>query len=278
MNHFTLNCSPFLKISCNIVIFFIPFDVIRLFVKFLFLDKKNTKKNFKNLIKICKIFYRACVEEFNYENINYSLLIDTIIPFSCYVKILLQKNKIKFYWQNNYALRSACENGYLETIKLLLNEKNVDPSADSNYPVRIASKKGYVKIFELLLNDKRVDPSANNNYAFRFACLYGRLEIVKLLLKDERVDPSDEYDEAFRYAVAGEHLEIVKLLLQDKRINPFACNHKSIECVVQKNNLEILKLLLSFSKFDSRCTNIAIQFAKHYQRYQLLNFLSDVKK
>ena len=94
----------------------------------------------------------------------------------------------------------------------------VDPSTDDNFSIRYASRNGYIEIVKLLLQDDRVDPSVGYNEAIGMASMNGHLEIVKLLLQDSRVDPSDHFNFTILIAYEKGHREFIKLLLQDDRV------------------------------------------------------------
>ncbi len=63
----------------------------------------------------------------------------------------------------------------------------MDPSDTDNYAIKWASENGYLEIVKLLLQDPRVDPSDTDNYAIKIASFKRHLEVVKLLLQDPRV-------------------------------------------------------------------------------------------
>ena len=123
----------------------------------------------------------------------------------------------------------ASANGHTEMVRFLLNSSRiktshinalVDPSENDNWAIRIASQNGYVEIVRLLLADPRVDPFATNNWAIRYASENGHIEVVRLLLEDSRVDPSDQNNYAIRCASLNRHLGVVRLLLTDYRVDP----------------------------------------------------------
>lgn len=78
------------------------------------------------------------------------------------------------------------KNNYVK-IETMLNNPSFDPVIN-NYGIRKASKEGYIEIVKVLLSNPKVDPSVNNNEAIQMASNNGHVEIIKLLLNDPRVD------------------------------------------------------------------------------------------
>jgi hypothetical protein len=91
---------------------------------------------------------------------------------------------------DNFALRCAARQGFLEVIQRLLQDPRVDPSADDNHAIIVASMHGHVAVVERLLQDPRVNAGAFSNMAIRMATQRGHLEVIKVLLKNERVNPN----------------------------------------------------------------------------------------
>ena len=121
-------------------------------------------------------------------------------------------------YKNNYAIRHASANGYLDIVKYLLKDERVNPSDGFNYAIGVASMNGHLDIVKELMKDDRVDPSDENNYAIKYASSRGHLDVVKELLKDDRVDPSDSDNFAIASASYNGHLDVVKELLKDNRV------------------------------------------------------------
>ena len=65
--------------------------------------------------------------------------------------------------------------------------KYLDFSINDQYAIRWASENGYLQIVTSLLKDSRVDPSAEGQYAIKWASQNGHHEVVETLLKDSRV-------------------------------------------------------------------------------------------
>lgn len=140
------------------------------------------------------------------------------------VKILLTDPRVNPQSRNNYAIRYASCNGYLDIVNLLLADSRVDPSANDNFALRMACWNGHAKVLSALLADSRVDPSANDNEAIQKASRFGHLEVVKLLLLDSRVDPSANDNYAIWFASWHDHTDVVKVLFADYRVNPLGRN------------------------------------------------------
>ncbi len=62
------------------------------------------------------------------------------------------KNNVDITVKNNYAVRWASRNGYLDIVKLLLKH-GVDCTTDYNLAIRVASKYGHIDVVKLLLKN-----------------------------------------------------------------------------------------------------------------------------
>jgi hypothetical protein len=74
-------------------------------------------------------------------------------------------------------------------VKLLLCDDRVDPADNDNYGMKLAAIQNYLEVAEMMMADPRVNPAASNNYAIHTASEYGYYSIVKLLIMDGMVNP-----------------------------------------------------------------------------------------
>jgi hypothetical protein len=184
------------------------------------------------------------------------LLKYVIIPYldECDLKIILEFHSvdqireaedlcINIHAYEEYALRWASENGYLEVVKVLL-EKEANVHANNDDAILVASYMGHIEIVKILLANganidaidedgdsvlilacengnlnivellftKGVDIHANNDEPFMLASRRGQLEVVKFLLANGANIHSEE-DDAIIYASMNGYLEVVKFLL-----------------------------------------------------------------
>ncbi|MDB6096939.1 MAG: hypothetical protein JWM09_1217 [Francisellaceae bacterium] len=116
--------------------------------------------------------------------------------------------------QNNYALRVAAANGYLEVVNRLLAEPGVDATANSNEAIRWAASNGHLSVVNRLLEVSKVDITANNNEAIRMAAFCGHLEVVNRLLAVPGVDVTADNNHAIRFAARDGHWAIVELITE----------------------------------------------------------------
>ncbi len=127
----------------------------------------------------------------------------------------------------------------------------VDPSIDNNYAIRTASEKGYLEIVELLLQDPRVDPCVNNNYPIRIASKMGHLETIGLLHRSPREARINYTVEDINRPVPtseNKYFGIIKLLLQDSRVDPSVDNNYLVRMASQNGLLDIIKVLFQGSR------------------------------
>ena len=232
----------------------------------------QTSKNMRSVTKELKddvIFYKIRVEKL----LSYSIDDSYKGNWKGFYYILIISDSDKAYWLNS-ALSSAALNENYLAIKVLLADQRVYPSSKNNYAIRRASMDGYLEIVKLFLADQRVDPSDYNNTAIQWASQKGHLEVVKLLLADQRVDPSDKNNEAIREASQNGHLDVVKLLLADPRVDPSDKNNEAIQEASNKGDLEIVKLLLADQRVDpSARNNRAIWLASEYGHQEVVKLL-----
>ena len=87
------------------------------------------------------------------------------------------------------ALVYAVEVGNARVLQILL-EHGIDPSAQDNFAIKSASEEGHTDVVRLLVGQNNINPSANDNYAIRVASQEGHTDIVRLLLEQDEVDPS----------------------------------------------------------------------------------------
>uniref|UniRef100_A0A6C0JWZ0 Uncharacterized protein n=1 Tax=viral metagenome TaxID=1070528 RepID=A0A6C0JWZ0_9ZZZZ len=111
-----------------------------------------------------------------------------------------------------YAFCCAVEKGDVATVKQLL--PFVDPSREDNWSIRVASQDGYVEIVRLLLEDPRVNPADYLNWSIDWASRNGHTEVVRLLLEDPRVDPTAHDNLILKWARHSGHTEIVNILTE----------------------------------------------------------------
>jgi ankyrin repeat protein len=168
------------------------------------------------------------------------------------VKILLENAQIDPAVDNNFAIRWAAGQGYLEIVRLLLRDARVNSLDEA---LRAAARKGQVNVMRLLLADTRVNPAAMHNLAITQAAESGQLEAVRVLLADKRVDPTDRNDNAFRGAAHFGHPEVVRLLLSDPRVNPTAYNNHAIILAAGAGHHEVVRLLLADERVNPAANN-----------------------
>ena len=94
------------------------------------------------------------------------------------IKSLIEKGA-DIHANNNYLLRYASNNGYLEIIEFLI-EKEVN--IDIDYVLNLASQNGHMDIVKFLI-EKGADIHANNDYILNLASKNGQLEVVKFLIE-----------------------------------------------------------------------------------------------
>ena len=83
---------------------------------------------------------------------------------------------------DEYVLRRASENGYLDIVKSFIKYNTVDIHYDNELILRSASRYGHLELVEYLISHN-ADVHAENDEALRSASSNGHLAVVELLLK-----------------------------------------------------------------------------------------------
>lgn len=82
---------------------------------------------------------------------------------------------------NNYAIRSAAQNGDYGRVRALLEDPRVNPSDMNNQAVLLASQNGHASVVRMLLSDFRVDRTLDYNIAIQLASQNGHTDVIKEL-------------------------------------------------------------------------------------------------
>jgi ankyrin repeat protein len=147
------------------------------------------------------------------------------------VKLLLSDKRVDASANNNYAIRWASANGYLEIVKLLLSDKRVRDSLDrinlKKYQRQISTlKEGFSDYLkpkseeEIRLQLNKLSPQKKLEVGLRNQSI----EIIKEAL-DEGADPTQLTDtpawgvraiEPILFAAFNGHLETIKFLIENQ--------------------------------------------------------------
>jgi hypothetical protein len=127
---------------------------------------------------------------------------------------------------------------------LIQDEFNkIDISFDDNYPIRKASYEGYIDIVKLLINKKnirKINVHAKNHYALKYACNNNHYRIVKLLIQaaysKEKIDDSIIPLNTVHVVVIKDHYKVLKIF---------------IDIEYPLSNFDLPKLIKLADKYDS---------------------------
>lgn len=137
---------------------------------------------------------------------THKLEIKKIMKFSeAETWMYLYENGADITADDNYAIRIAAYDGYLEVVKYL-HQNGADITAVNNYAIRLAAKNGHLDVVKYL-HQNGADIAAVNNFAIRLAAENSHLDVVKYLYQngaDIAVD--DNY--AVKLVAANRHLEL----------------------------------------------------------------------
>jgi len=191
---------------------------------------------------------------------NYPLRYAALNGYINIVKLLIPVSDGKA--SNNIALKYAAYNGHVEIVKLLIPVSN--PKANNSEALRYAAEYGHTEVVKLLIPVS--DPKANNSIALRWAARNNRIEIVKLLIPVS--DPKTCNSEALRNAAENGHIEIVKLLIPVS--DPKADNSIALRRAIYDGHIEVVKLLIPVSKINDDLINYCKKYCKNQEIYNLI--------
>lgn len=167
-----------------------------------------------------------------------------------------------------------------ENVDALLSDPRVDPSAFDNYAIRTAAENGEYKVVEALLADDRVDPTACDNYAIRIASEKGHLEVARVLFAHPKVDAflsrpgSFVSHDAIHFAEQNGYDHVARLL-KTVPVDPSACDNYAIRFAAENGHLEIVRLLMSHPKVDpTDRDNEAVELAKENNHHDVVSLLT----
>ena len=124
-------------------------------------------------------------------------------------------------------------------------KEGASPNYSQNYPIRYAASNGFIEILKILLKSKRCNPADSKNLAIMWAATDGQLESLKLLINDKRTDPSDDKNCALRVTLdyiedSPQMKQCVLILLKDKRVIEFLKNQIFTRHIIKsKLNIDI---------------------------------------
>ena len=185
-----------------------------------------------------------------------------------FVKILLSDENVDPQFDNNYAIRCACYNGYSDIVRLLI--PYTDVTVDDNYCLRVAvennhnmtvyyimtdphlkinpspsveqlAKQAYIDhknvwMTQVLSTHENISLSVDNSILAVNAVMDGNHELVDILLKDKSVDFSVNDNYCLQYAVYNGDNDMLMKVLGDKRVDPLY-NNGSLIIYCMNNDL-----------------------------------------
>ncbi len=108
-------------------------------------------------------------------------------------------------------LQDAVLHGDLETIKLLVQE-GADIHAQDNYALNTSADRGYLPIVKYLVEECGADIFRDNNIVMKWALGQGQLSVVKYLVEQGiSIHANDDY--ALKTSVEEDQRDIVEYLL-----------------------------------------------------------------
>ena len=147
---------------------------------------------------------------------------------------------INIHAYDDWALRCAAQNGYLEVVRYLI-ENGANIHAYDDCAFRYSSENGHLEVVQYLI-DKGADIHTYNDDALKYAAINGYLEVVRYLI-DKGANIHADNDYALRYAARNGYLEVVRYL-----INKGANIHSNNDEVFRYGTAEVITYLNSLNK------------------------------
>lgn len=159
---------------------------------------------------------------------------------------LYQQNPTLFdpCFNNNEAMQTVCEKGYLSILQLLLDGTHCDPAFEFNLPIRLAAQHGHAPIVKALMDSERVNPTDHLNLAIVYATGNGHTDVVRQLLTDPRVRPDTEENLPLRHAAGHGYVDIVRILLGDPRVDPCAKDNQALYWAANRGQWQVVQVLM----------------------------------
>lgn len=148
-----------------------------------------------------------------------------------------------YYFDHEWALQAACNNGHAAVVERLLPLPLLHVSVSKNTLVLGAFECGHVAVVAKLLANKRFDPTAGEGIVLAKAVEGGHAAVVDLLLADPRVDPSAGHNWPLTFAVQNQHAALVERLLADARVLACDCSAALVKAAEAGDELLVLRLL-----------------------------------
>jgi len=172
--------------------------------------------------------------------------------------------------QNEYALRVASQNGFLQVVQKLI-EMGADASIDQYFPLRTAVQNNQIQMARFLLNHS--DIHADDDFCVRSAASDGNVEMFQLLMQ-HGANPHALDHEALILAAASGHLQLVQAILSIPGSNASARDQMPLRAAVQGSHWEVCRFLLTQNGVNPVETNLIERLSETKQWDFLLQVLA----
>jgi hypothetical protein len=177
-------------------------------------------------------------------------------------------------------LFNGCKSGDTADVKWILKDPRISPTASNNFAIREATKNGFVEIVDILNTTETKqfeiiqssststqnetitthDLTISELYTkFNHSCKKGDIVVFKECLKDVRMCPSSANNFAIRKATECKHFEIIKILLEHEEyklgtIDPSINSNRLLKSLKgQSDNINLINTLLKNKKVMGKC-------------------------
>ncbi|PWA01686.1 hypothetical protein BB558_002194 [Smittium angustum] len=214
------------------------------------------------------------------------------------------RNGSDIHVNNEFALKDASENGYLNAVEYLV-ENGADIHVDQDWALGMASKSGHFNVVKYLVS-KGANIQARENFALGIACRNGHFDIVKFFIengadfaaenhwktifkeKNKHLDVINYLTERgldyyikritiLEYASSIGRLDIIKYLVE-KGADIGADNRFALTFACEKGHFDIVKYLLDIGPDIHSYDDLSLRLALVNKHYHIVRYLEDKKQ
>ena len=188
---------------------------------------------------------------------------------------LLMEKGAYIHVDNDYAVRWASKNGYLDLVKWLM-KKGADINANYNDALKLASINGHLEVVQYLVENGANIHANNDCCALEVASQKGHFEVVKYLV-EKGAGNDVGYGSALMRASSFGSLEIVKYLVE-KGADIQGGYDYPLTRASENGHLEVVKYLVKAGANIHAWNDYALKLASENGQWKIVEYLTTQNK